>query len=133
MMCIFCKIIENKITCYKIYEDENILAILDVFPIEKGHVLIISKKHYENILQLDPKTLQSSVRIIAPIYKKIQETFHCDGFNLFTNTHEIAGQEILHFHWHIIPRYQEHPKKFTTKRLEFSREQLLEIKKKLKL
>lgn len=103
--CIFCKIIAGSIPCAKLYEDDNILAFLDVNPIAKGHSLIVPKGHYPTLLDLpesEGEVLLRAMRLVAAAVKN-----HCkaDGFNCIQNNFSAAGQMVFHSHWHIIPRF----------------------------
>lgn len=104
-MCVFCNIIEGNIPSSKIYEDDDVLAILDISQATKGHTLVMPKKHYENILQIpedDYIKLMSKVKKIAQV---ILKAFDAKGLNILNNCNEVSGQTVMHFHVHIIPRY----------------------------
>lgn len=104
-MCVFCNIIEGKIPSSKIYEDDDVLAILDISQATKGHTLVMPKKHYENILQIpedDYIKVMSKVKKIAQV---ILKAFDAKGLNILNNCNEVSGQTVMHFHVHIIPRY----------------------------
>ncbi len=102
--CIFCKIVKGEIPSTKIYENDNFLAILNVNPISEGHCLVISKKHFETLLDL-PQTLgQELLDCIKKTAMKLIEKYNAEGFNVFNNNKEVAGQMIKHIHFHIIPR-----------------------------
>jgi histidine triad (HIT) family protein len=103
--CIFCKIVAGEIPSAKVYEDENVLAFLDISQVTKGHTLVIPKQHFENMYDITPeagKQLFSAVPIIANALKK---SFEPVGLNLLSNTGEEAGQSVFHIHLHLIPRY----------------------------
>ena len=102
-MCIFCKIAKGEIPCYKIYEDNDFLAFLDLSQATKSHTLIIPKKHYDNIFSLDEK-----IDIMLPVVtvaKALKKTLKIDNINMINNNGPLAGQTINHFHIHLIPRY----------------------------
>ena len=101
MDCIFCKIANGEIPSYTLYEDENILAILDISPVSKGHTLIMPKKHYENILFCDEKTMESMSKAIQVIGKALLKK--AKGLNVLSNIHSCAGQSVMHAHVHLIP------------------------------
>ena len=104
MDCIFCKIIKGEINSYTIYEDDIVKVILDVNPVTNGHALVQPKKHYENLLDIDEKTLSHIHRVARDLYKVYKEKLDCDGFTLTQNNG--YGQEIKHYHLHLIPRYK---------------------------
>lgn len=101
--CIFCKIIKGEVPCEKIYEDEHTLAFLDAAPVNKGHTLIISKKHFENIFDVDEETLCHMIRSV----KKVAHALHtyAEGVNIGQNNNKAAGQLVDHIHFHVIPRF----------------------------
>ena len=107
MECIFCKIIRNEIPSYKLYEDKNFLAILDIGPVNKGHVLLIPKKHIEDFFGLNENISKELVRVIQKLSKAVIKATKADGFNLMLNNKKAAGQLINHVHFHIIPRFKE--------------------------
>lgn len=105
MNCLFCKIRDNQIPSAKIFENEKAFAILDINPMNYGHVLVISKTHYQDVLAIpnsDSAEIFLAVQIIA---QALVEAFNLEGFNVVTNRGEVAGQSIFHFHFHIVPRY----------------------------
>lgn len=103
-MCIFCKIINGEIPCYKIYEDEKYLAFLDLSQATKGHTLVIPKKHYDNIFDLDENS--DIFNIVIKISKALNKTLQIENINIINNSGSLAGQTINHFHIHLIPRYE---------------------------
>ena len=103
-MCIFCKIINGEIPSYKVYEDENFLAFLDISQATIGHTLVIPKKHYENIFELPEGS--NIFSIVTKLAKAIKKATNVQGVNILNNNGEIAGQTVKHFHIHIIPRYE---------------------------
>ena len=107
-MCVFCDIIEGKIPSYKIYEDEQVIAILDIAEASKGHTLVITKKHYESFMDVDKKTLEHLIGVVQDLAKHIEAKTDCKGLNILTNVNEVSGQSVKHLHFHIIPRYDEH-------------------------
>lgn len=102
---IFEKILDKEIPSYKIYEDENVYAFLDVFPITKGHTLVIPKKHFRNILDCDSQTAAHIGSVLPKIANAVKTSFNADGINIFQNNEEYAGQSVFHLHFHIVPRY----------------------------
>ena len=104
---IFEKIIDGEIPSYKIYEDEYVYSFLDVFPITKGHTLIVPKKHSRNILDCDPETAAHIGSVLPKIANAVKEAYNCDGINIFQNNEEYAGQSVFHLHFHIVPRYKD--------------------------
>lgn len=102
--CIFCKIINGEIPSYTVYEDEKIKVFMDINPIAKGHMLVIPKKHYTNLLDIDNETLSIIDDVTRKIYPTLKEKLGCKGLTRMQNNE--LGQEVKHFHMHLIPRYQ---------------------------
>ena len=104
--CIFCKLANGEIPTNTIYEDEDFNVFLDASPATKGHALIVPKKHYQDIYDLDEKTAAQIFPLAKKLAVHMTEVLGCDGFNIIQNNHEIAGQSVFHFHMHLIPRYE---------------------------
>ena len=103
--CIFCKIIKEEIPSKTIYEDDIIKVIMNINPITNGHLLIIPKKHIVDINDINDNITSHSLNIIkANIYPKLKEKLGCKGLTLTQNNE--LGQEIKHYHIHLIPRYE---------------------------
>ncbi len=118
--CIFCKIARGEIPSYKIYEDENFLAFLDINPINPGHTLVIPKEHYKTITDAPKSVWADLMSLVWEITLKIQQTIDPDGINIVQNNNEQAGQEVPHIHVHIIPRFggdEENYKEWKTMKL----------------
>ncbi len=107
MECIFCKIIRGEIKSYKIYEDEHVVAFLDINPINPGHTLVVPKKHVENILDADPETISHVFIAVQKVAKLLMEKLGAKGVNIIHNAGREANQEIMHLHVHVIPRYSK--------------------------
>ena len=103
--CIFCKIIKGEIPSRTIYEDEIIKVIMNINPNTNGHLLVLPKEHYVNMMDIDEAVLSHSIKIIKNnIYPLLKEKLNCKGLTLANNNE--LGQEIKHFHIHLIPRYE---------------------------
>ena len=105
--CIFCKIAAGEIPSRKIYEDKDLIAIMDLSPTSKGHSLIIPKEHYTNIYDIDEEIAGKVMKTAKKLATKMTVALNCDGFNLLQNNGETAGQTMFHFHMHLIPRYKD--------------------------
>lgn len=103
MNCIFCKIINNEIPSYTIYEDKLVKAILDINPDSSGHTLILTKKHFNNIEDIDTSTLNHVMEISKKLYMIISSKLNADGITLIQNNG--LPQDIKHFHLHLKPSY----------------------------
>jgi histidine triad (HIT) family protein len=105
-MCVFCKIISGEYSSHKIYEDEKVLAILDLSQATPGHTLVMPKNHLENIFELDDETAQHLFSVVKKICNHYKDTIpNLKGINLLNNNMERAGQTVMHYHMHILPRY----------------------------
>lgn len=107
MECIFCNIIERKADAEIIFEDEYILAFLDVQPVNYGHTLIIPKKHFDNFLTVPKEELEKLIHVTQFISGIVKRSLNADGFNVISNNGNSAGQSVYHFHFHIIPRFNK--------------------------
>ena len=103
--CIFCQIIEGTVPSAKIYEDEHVYAFMDIMPVTKGHVLLIPKKHVENIYDFTEEDAAQFFAAAPKIANVLKEHFRPAGMNLLQNNGGFAGQSVFHFHLHFIPRY----------------------------
>ena len=101
--CIFCKINKKEIPSYTIYEDDDFRAFLDINPITNGHVLVVPKKHYENMFELEDNMVPKIYEVAKKIYKIMKEKLDCEGLTLIQNNG--LGQDVKHYHLHLIPRY----------------------------
>lgn len=107
MGCVFCSIIKRQLPASFIYEDDKVAAFLDIHPITDGHVLIIPKRHEAQFGNLTEDEAAYLFRIARRVLKAIQESeIKCEGANIFLSDGPIAGQEVMHTHLHIAPRYQ---------------------------
>ncbi|MCQ2771656.1 MAG: HIT family protein [Bacilli bacterium] len=102
---IFCKIARGDIPSCKVYEDEYVLAFLDLGQVTKGHTLVIPKKHSTNILDCDEEYLGHVFKAAQKVANALIKTYGATGVNILSNANESAGQSVFHFHVHIIPRY----------------------------
>lgn len=103
--CIFCKIVNNEIPSYRVYEDDAVVAFLDLSQVTKGHTLVIPKHHARNIYELPPEVASDVFKRIPTIANAIQRETGAIGMNVLSNAEEIAGQTVFHFHIHLIPRF----------------------------
>ena len=104
--CIFCKIIAGEIPSATIYENEEFKAILDRFPANEGHVLILPKNHTPNIFEIDPEQAGRLFTLAAKIARAMKEVLGFEHMNVMQNNGTVAGQTVFHFHLHLIPRYK---------------------------
>ena len=102
--CIFCKMVLGQIPVTKIYEDDAVLAFLDIGPISDGHTLVIPKQHYEKVDECPPELLGQVASRIGKIAGAVANAMDSDGYNVLCNNGRAAGQVVDHLHFHIIPR-----------------------------
>lgn len=119
--CLFCKIAKGNIPSKKIYEDKDVLAFLDIEPATKGHTLIIPKKHSKNILDIE----QEELKKISTVSQKIAKHYYnnvpgCKGINIVQSNEAPAQQEVMHYHLHVVPRY-ENDKRDIWKKMKISK------------
>ena len=128
--CIFCSIIKGDIPCAKVYENEHVLAFLDISQVTKGHTLVIPKIHKENVYELTPDIARHVFEAVPKIAKAIKEEYNPIGLNTLNNNGEHAGQSVFHFHMHLIPRYGKEDgfgAVWKTHTSEYTKEDLQEI------
>ncbi len=102
---IFCSIIAGEIPATRVYEDDDVLAILDISQVTKGHTLVMPKAHYASILDTPKETLHKVYDVAQRIAQAMESVLGAKGVNILTNAGELAGQTVPHFHVHVIPRY----------------------------
>lgn len=103
MDCLFCKIISGEIPSNTIYDGDLVKAFLDISPKSNGHLLVVPKKHYTNIEDIDLETLKHINIVAKNLYVVLKEKLNCEGLTLVQNNG--LGQEVKHYHLHLIPRY----------------------------
>ncbi|MEX0920480.1 MAG: HIT family protein [Candidatus Pacearchaeota archaeon] len=102
--CIFCKIVKGDVPTEKIYEDSNFVAFADANPVAEGHTLVIPKKHFETILDLDEEIAKGYLGFVKKVAEDLLKKYNSEGFNVVVNNGKSAGQVVNHVHFHIIPR-----------------------------
>jgi histidine triad (HIT) family protein len=131
--CIFCCIIAGRSPVAEIYEDPDFLVLMDKYPINLGHTLVIPKRHYDNLLSMPPKHVGGLYSLVTIIAKAVVSAVKADGFNVGQNNGRAANQIVPHVHVHIIPRFNDDSPngKWPTRHVA-SYEDLLEIAYKIK-
>ena len=102
--CIFCKIVAGTVPCFKLFEDGDTLAFMDINPVHDGHCLVIPKAHYPNVFEIAPEAFAAAARTAARVAKAVKESVKPDGLNLIQANGVGAGQSVGHFHLHVFPR-----------------------------
>lgn len=129
--CVFCAIAAGEIPSFKIYEDGDVLAFLDINPFSKGHTLVIPKAHSPCLTKTPDDTLVVVTKAVKKIASRIQDVLGCDGFNILQNNGGAAGQTVMHLHFHIVPRYGESTEKITFDSSQADMAELKELAAKL--
>lgn len=129
--CIFCKIANGEIPSRTVYEDADFRAILDLGPATKGHTLILPKEHAANLYELPEEIATKVLPVAKKVANILKERLGCDGLNLIQNNGETAGQTVMHFHLHVIPRFENDGQTILWKPTEPSAEELDAILKQL--
>ena len=125
-MSIFSKIISGEIPSYKIKEDEKFLAFLDVFPLVKGHVLVVPKMEVDKLFDLDDALLAAMLVFAKPIAKAIEKTFDCKRCGITA-----IGLEVPHAHLHLVPINTADDLNFTRSKISFTKEEMIDIQQQL--
>ncbi|MEW9051349.1 MAG: HIT family protein [Neobacillus sp.] len=103
--CIFCKIVNGEIPAAKVFENEHVVAFLDISQVTKGHTLVIPKIHKENVYELTPDVARNLFEVVPAIANALKKTYEPIGLNTINNNGEAAGQTVFHYHMHLLPRY----------------------------
>lgn len=103
--CIFCQIVSGTIPSSKVYEDDRVMAFLDITQTTNGHTLLIPKKHVRNVLEMDQETAQDLFVQLPKIARAVQKATGAAGMNIINNNEEVAGQTVFHAHIHLVPRF----------------------------
>lgn len=130
--CIFCKIAKGDIPSATVYETSDFRVIMDITPANEGHVLIITKEHYDDIFQIDGETAGKLFSLATIVARAIKDELGCDGLNVVQNNREAAGQTVKHFHLHLIPRYIDDGISLAWSQKETDKERLAELAKLIK-
>ncbi len=105
--CIFCKIVRGEVPSNKVYENGHVLAFLDINPVSRGHTLVIPKKHCGDIFDIGEEDAKSAIAAAKKVASAAMKGLGAQGINLLNSNGKAAGQEVFHFHMHVIPRYQD--------------------------
>lgn len=113
MPTVFSKIIAREIPAHIVYEDDDVIAFLDIAQVTKGHTLVVPKQPYPDIYSLPEELLLKSIAVTGKVTKALNKAFKPDGMNIVNNAGAAAGQTVFHFHFHLIPRYENDDFKIT--------------------
>ncbi len=101
--CVFCKIAKKEAPASIVHEDKDVIAFLDINPVQEGHTLVIPKKHFADIWDIEPDLLAKVVTVVQQVAKKMALTMQSEGIDTFSASGKSAGQDVFHFHMHVIP------------------------------
>ena len=104
MDCIFCKIINEDIPGYKVYEDDKVVAFFDILPISPGHIIIAPKNHVADLENLEEEDLMAMTSAVKKIGKAVLEGLDVKGYSVFLDNKSAANQHVPHVHFHLVPR-----------------------------
>jgi histidine triad (HIT) family protein len=110
--CLFCKILNKEIPAHVLYEDDQTLVFLDIFPVTKGHALVIPKNHAENLTAGSVEDAQAVMKTVHDVAPRLVKALGGTGYNLGMNHGVDAGQEVFHTHVHVMPRFAGLPRTF---------------------
>ena len=130
--CVFCKIVDGKIPAAKIYEDSNVISFLDIMPANKGHCLIVPKKHASNLIEMDEEDLIATMKATKKIARALSLSFGNGSFNVVMNNGKEAGQLVSHAHIHLIPRFQKDRLRIKWSHLKYEGDEMKEYADKIK-
>ncbi len=130
--CIFCKIAAGEIPSVTLYEDDSFRVIFDINPASKGHAIILPKCHAENLFELPEEETAKVLSVAKKVGKAMMEVLPCDGLNVLQNNGTAAGQTVVHFHVHLIPRYEGDQVGLTWEQHEADNEMLRQLAEKIK-
>ena len=104
--CVFCKIVAGELPAYKVYEDDQVMAIMDVGHVNPGHALVLAKDHAADMMDLDEEVAAQAFRIANRIAKAQVKAFAPDGVTILQANKEVGFQTVFHFHLHVVPRHE---------------------------
>lgn len=133
MDCIFCNIIEKKSPAEILFENEKVISFLDINPMNYGHALVIPKVHCKDFLEVPFEYYSELLSVMNLVGNKIIKSLAPDGFNIVANNGLAAGQSVFHFHFHIIPRYNDDQFKFKLKLKKYEGEEMKNYAEKIRL
>jgi histidine triad (HIT) family protein len=107
--CIFCRIVAGEAPCHRVYEDDTVLAFMDIAPVGDGHLLVVPKRHYENLLEADETSMLAVMAASRRLAHALRRALAPDGIGVHQLNGAAAGQTVFHYHMHLIPRKHGDP------------------------
>ena len=130
--CVFCKIRDGQIPSIKLYEDARTLCIMDINPLNSGHCLVLTRAHAPTIFDADPADLAAAITTAQRVARALRTALQPDGLNMLQANGPAAFQSVLHFHMHLIPRWNNDGKGFDWKLVPGNREQIIKVGERLR-
>jgi histidine triad (HIT) family protein len=130
--CVFCKIVNKDIPSAIIYEDKDVISFLDIMPANKGHCLVVPKKHYESLLEIPDNDLSEMIKAAKKVAKALSLSIGNGAYNIVMNNGKEAGQLVMHAHIHIIPRFQGDRLRLSWSHKKYNDKEIEEYKEKIR-
>ena len=127
--CVFCKIVKGEVPCHKVYEDDSVLAFLDIYPKAKGHILVIPKKHFENIHEIEDGSLRDVISVVKKMSFLVKEKLGVKSVNVLNASGKEAQQSVFHIHFHVLPRVEDDALDVFHLKKDFEKPDLDELKR----
>lgn len=131
MSCVFCQLIAGVFPAQIIYENETAFAFLDINPVAFGHVLLVPKTHYETLDQMPAEESGKLARILPDLVRSVKDATGAEGVNVLQNNGEVAGQQVGHVHYHIIPRSKGDDLKWNWPAKTVSQDYLVDLRERI--
>jgi histidine triad (HIT) family protein len=109
--CLFCGIVDGSVPSQTIDSDERTVAFMDINPATPGHALVVPRAHSEDLIAIEPEDLEAASVAAQRLAKRMDEVLEPDGINVLNCCRPAAWQTVFHYHWHVIPRYEDDPLK----------------------
>ena len=113
--CIFCKVLAGDLPSEKVYEDEHAIAVMDINPWTRGHIVVFPRKHAQDLFEVEDEELEQVILAVKRVAGMVRDGLDCDGVNLLQSNGSAAWQTIFHLHFHVIPRYDDDPLELPTR------------------
>jgi len=130
--CVFCRIVTREFPAEILWEDDRVMAILDINPIHYGHALVIPKGHARDLLTLNEDDLRAVMSATQKVARALVQGLGLEGFNIFSNNGKIAGQSVFHFHMHVTPRYPDDNIRFVLQLKTYRNDAMAEYARKIR-
>ena len=123
----FCAIAAGEAPATVVVEDERTIAFMDILPATDGHLLVIPRAHYEDVLVIDDADLDATMHTARAMARRVKDRLGADGVNLLNSCGRAAWQTVFHFHVHVIPRYDDDPLRLPTRPMDVEQDELAAV------